>query len=320
MRNGPGSSRATGTSTGTRLREESTPPTKPSIAPPSHSELLDPEQAAVIESPLTPFHEPAPTLSYGMVLVVAGAALGLAGLLGSTLSHEGNWASSGPWWLAVATLVFSLSMAVVITLSFARRLDALAQAARRLAFGRTSPGAEPPRGDAIAGLARCLTRMSERIADLAAELERVSEQEQGRLDTLVRERTRDLSEENEDLRRVFGDTKGMLSVDPQGKLVGQASSVIPRWLGAPPGSDGRFWEYFEQASPGAGARFQTAWRELMQRPAELDLRRLPRTLAVTERYLAVEYRAVRDGAGELRRVLVVLSDISIPEPDPATPS
>jgi len=320
MRNGPGSSRAHGTSTGTRLREESTPPTKPSIAPPSRSELQEPEQAAAVDSPLNAFHEPAPTLSYGMVLVVAGAALGLAGLLATTRTHDANWVSSAPWWLAAATLVFSLSMAVAITLSFARRLDALAQAARRLAFGRTSPGAEPPRSDAIAALARCLTRMSERIAELAAELERSSEQEQGRLDLLVRERTRDLSEENEDLRRVFGDTKGMLSVDPTGKLVGQASQVISRWLGAAPAADGRFWDYFEQASPGAGSRFEAAWRELMQPSAELDLRRLPRTLAVAERYLAVEYRPVRDRTGQLQRVLIVLSDISIPEPDPATPS
>jgi len=112
----------------------------------------------------------------------------------------------------------------------------------------------------------------------------------------------------------------MLSVDPTGKLVGQASQVISRWLGAAPAADGRFWDYFEQASPGAGSRFEAAWRELMQPSAELDLRRLPRTLAVAERYLAVEYRPVRDRTGQLQRVLIVLSDISIPEPDPATPS
>jgi hypothetical protein len=160
--------------------------------------------------------------------------------------------------------------------------------------------------------------MSDRIQELNADLERSSEQEQGRLDSLVRERTRDLGEENEDLRRVLGDSKGVLSVDSRGKLIGQVSPVIPRWLGSA-AHEARLWDYFEQASPGAGARFEAAWSELMAHPFDIDVRRLPRTLAVAERYLGLEYRVVRDGNGELRRMLVVLSDITIPEPDPATP-
>ena len=271
------------------------------------------------QSPLLGFHQPAPSLSYRLVLVVGGAALGFGGLLASSRVHDtGGWLSSGPWVVAAITLVFSLSMAVVITLSFARRLDALALAARRLAYGRPRPANDGAPNDAIAALARCLSGMSDRIQELQAELERSSEQEQGRLDTLVRERTRDLGEENEDLRRVLGDSKGVLSVDPQGKLIGLASPVIPRWLGKP-AHDARVWDYFEQGAPGAGPRFEAAWSELMAHPFDFDLRRLPRSLAVGDRYLGVEYRAVRAGSGELRRMLIILSDISIPEPDPATP-
>ena len=254
-----------------------------------------------------------------MVLVIAGAALGFGGLLVSSGTHDSaGWLSSAPWMLAAVTLIFSLSMAVLITLSFARRLDALAVAARRLAYGRARSNGDPTPKDAIAALARCLTRMSDRIQELNADLERSSEQEQGRLDSLVRERTRDLGEENEDLRRVLGDSKGVLSVDSRGKLIGQVSPVIPRWLGSA-AHEARLWDYFEQASPGAGARFEAGWSELMAHPFDIDVRRLPRTLAVAERYLGLEYRVVRDGNGELRRMLVVLSDITIPEPDPATP-
>jgi hypothetical protein len=272
-----------------------------------------------VDSPLARFHHPAPSLSYRMMLVIAGAAIGFGGLLASSHAHEGaSWQSSVPWVAAAITLIFSLSMAVVITLSFARRLDELAVAARKLAFGRTQPESDPASGDAIASLARCLTRMSERLHELRADQDRSSEQAQGRLDVLVRERTRELGEENEDLRRVLGDSRGMFSVDLQGKLVGQLSHVIPKWLGPAP-HQGHFWDYFEQAAPGAGPRFEAVWHELLQRPQDFDLRRMPRTLAVGERYLGVEYRAVRDGSGQLRRVLIVLSDITIPEPDPATP-
>jgi hypothetical protein len=315
VRSGPPSSR----SKGTRAREESTPPTKPSIAPPNASAERDAEPWAALDSPLARFHRPAPGLSYRLVLVIAGAAIGFGGLLASSHAHEGAaWLSSVPWVAAAVTLIFSLSMAVVITLSFARRLDALSIAARKLAFSRSEPSSEPASGDAVASLARCLTRMAERLHELRADQERASEQEQGRLDRLVRERTRDLGEENEDLRRVLGDSRGVFSVDLQGKLVGQLSNVGPQWLGPVP-QLGHFWDYFEQAAPGAGPRFEAIWRELLQQPRDFDLRRLPRTLAVSERYLSVEYRAVRDGNGQLRRVLIVLSDITIPEPDPATP-
>lgn len=316
MRSGPASSRSTGTRA---LADSTTPPTKPSIAPPSALAFLEPEQAAMAESPLSPYYQPAPNLSYRMVLVLAGAALGFGGLLASSRAHDtGGWLAGAPWVLAAITLMFSLSMAVAITLSFARRLDALALAARRLAYGQGRPDTDSKSRDAVASLARCLTRMSDRIQELNADLERSSEQEQGRLDTLVRERTRDLGEENEDLRRVLGDSKGVLGVDPRGKLIGQTSPVICRWLGSAP-HEVRLWDYFEQGAPGAGPRFETAWNELMAHPVNFDLRRLPRTLAVGDRYLGVEYRAVRDGNGELLRMLVVLSDITIPEPDPATP-
>src|SRR4051812_34649184 len=120
MRSGAPSTR----STGTRPREESAPPTKPSIAPPSASALREPERGAVLGSPLAMFQAQASSLSYRMLLVTGGAALGFGGLLASSGAHEASgWLSSAPWLLAAVTLVFSLSMAVLITLSFARRLD-----------------------------------------------------------------------------------------------------------------------------------------------------------------------------------------------------
>jgi HAMP domain-containing protein len=315
VRGGPSSSHATGT----RPREESTPPTKPSIAPPSASEKEEAAPAVRPDSPLEPFHNPAPTLAYGMALAIGGAAVGLGGLLASASAHPGTWASGLSSVLAALTLVFSLSMAVVITLSFARRLSALGEAGRKLAYGRAAPPADENHRDAIASLARSLSRLADRNRELESELERSSEREQGRLDALVRERTRGLGDENEDLRRALGDSKGVLGVDRYGKLSGQSSPVVSKWLGTPP-HEAHLWDYFERAVLGAGARFESGWQELLrQPPGALDLRCMPRTLAIGERYLSLDYRVVRTSSGELSRVLVVLTDITIPEPDPATP-
>jgi hypothetical protein len=47
---------------------------------------------------------------------------------------------------------------------------------------------------------------------------------------------------------------------------------------------------------------------------------MPLSLTVGHRHLALEYRSVLDNEGKLDRVLVLLSDVTIPEPDPATTS
>jgi hypothetical protein len=272
-------------------------------------------------SPFAELERAAPTLTYGIVLVLGGVALGLGGLLAASSGVRGGttWLSGTLGFCAVGTLIFSLSMALVITLSFARRLNALALAADRVAHAKADPSQHEAPGDAVASLARSLGSLSARISQLSLELERQSEREQGRLDALVRQRTRDLVEENDDLRRALGPSKGLLGVDTRGRIVGHCSPIISTWLGSVP-SEGSCWDYFDRAVRGAGQRFEEAFAALMtSAPSELDLQRMPRNLAVGDRYLALEYRAVRDLSGAVVRVLVLLSDISIPDPDPATP-
>lgn len=272
-------------------------------------------------SPFGQLERASPTLTYSVLWVLGGVALGLGGLVAAVSSSaEGMTLPAAILWaLAVGTLIFSLSMAVLITLSFARRLEALVVAADSVLPDDAEPATSSAKGDAIAALARRLGRLTERVTELSAEVEQQNEGEQGRLDTLVRERTRALASENDDLRRALGDSKGLLSVDPDGRIVGQSSPVLTRWLGPMPAS-ASFWEYFEQAAEGVGHRFEAAWEQVLgQMPARPELQRLPRNLAVGDRYLAIEYKAVQAPSGRLERVLLLLSDISIPEPDPATP-
>lgn len=176
-----------------------------------------------------------------------------------------------------------------------------------------------PRRDAVTSLAHSVTKMSERITRLTFELEQCLEEEQARVDELVRERTRGLARESDDLRRVLGESKGLFSVDRDGRIVGSVSPALTGWLGAAPRA-ARFWEYFERASSGSGSRFESAWAGLgRDAPGEASLKRLPKSLAVDGRYFALEYKPVQDPGGNLERVLVLVSDITIPDPDPATP-
>jgi len=303
-----------------KRREESGPPTKPSIAPPSarptgvHSPLGD-------ASPLVQLERVPPTLTYGVLFGLAALALLLGALTaawstGQTGSHD---LASTLWFVLVSTLVFSSSMAALITRSFMRRLRVLAQAAWWLAEHKSDSAAEPPRGDAIGMLARSVTHMAERISALVAELEQCVEEEQARVDELVRERTRALALEAEDYRRMLGENKGLLTLDREGRVVAQ-SSALERWLGSMPRT-GQFWEYIERASTGAGAEFEAAWsRAVGGRAERTQLALMPTSLRVGERNLALEYKAVHEPGGALQRVLVVVSDVSVPDPDLATSS
>lgn len=302
-----------------KRREESGPPTKPSIAPPSPRPNLQPS-ALGDASPLRQLERAAPTLTYNVVIALAAAALGLGALLAGWSSGRPGGVWSGTLlFVAVSTLFFSASMAVVITLSFTRRLRVLSEAAWRVM--QSQPRGElmlaPPSGDALTLLAESLTRMAERIAELTGDLELSVEEEQARVDELVRERSRTLAREAEDYRRMVGDTKGLLTLDHEGRVVAQ-SSLLEAWLGAMPRSV-QFWEYLERAVLGMGPRFESAWSSAVQhKAAEPDLTRMPTSLRVGERHLALEYKSVLDGQGKLDRVLVLVTDVSVPAPDPAT--
>lgn len=230
-----------------------------------------------------------------------------------------SWVSAF-WFLAISALLFCFSMALLITLSFTRRLRALAEAAERLACSSSEGLAPLQHRDAVTSLAHSVAKMSERITRLTSELEQCLEEEQARVDELVRERARGLARESDDLRRVLGDSKGLLSVDRDGRILGSASPALTAWLGSAPRA-AHFWDYFERASSGSGSRFESAWvRASRVAPADAALRGLPRSLAAGGRYFALEYKPVQDAGGNIERVLVVLSDITVPEPDPATPS
>jgi hypothetical protein len=302
-----------------KRREESGPPTKPSIAPPSPRPNPRPSTLGDA-SPLLQLERAAPTLTYNLVIVLATAALGLGGLMAawSGVRQGGSWLTGTLLFVAVSTLIFSASMAVLITLSFTRRLRVLAESAWRLAQGgKPELPLAPPKGDALTTLAHGVTRMAERIAALTGELEQAVEAEQARVDELVRERVRTLAREAEDYRRMVGESRGLLTLDREGRVVAQ-SSVLETWLGAMPRSV-QFWEYLERSSVGLGPRFETAWaRAVQERATAPDLTAMPTSLVVGQRHFALEYKGVLDVEGKLDRVLVLVTDVTIPAPDPAT--
>lgn len=257
------------------------------------------------------------TPTYSVVLVLAGVTLGLVGLVAAALGHSGPFGGS-LWGSALGLVLASLAVAFCVARAFGLRLEALAAEAEHKARPLLSPAATEHAGDPLVLLALSIGKMSDRIAALTRELEQRGEEERSRVDALVRDRTRQLGEEISDLRRLLGPSKAFLSIDAQGNIIGNSSSVVEGWLGPPP-EHGHFWHYFDRGGATAASRFEAAWRD-MQRGVqnEIDLRRMPKSLAIGDRYLALEYQAVQSPDGKLERLLVVLSDITVPVPEAST--
>jgi hypothetical protein len=118
---------------------------------------------------------------------------------------------------------------------------------------------------------------------------------------------------------MVGETKGLLTLDREGRVVAQ-SSLLEAWLGSMPRSV-QFWDYLDKAALGMGARFESAWaRAVAAQTSEPDLAGMPTSLDIGARHFALEYKRVLDGQGKLDRVLILLTDVTVPAPDPATTS
>ena len=149
------------------------------------------------------------------------------------------------------------------------------------------------------------------------------------LEAKVESRARQLDIRNQQLRLVLDNVEqGFLTVDPGGKIVGERSRVVERWLGDLP--DGTsLARAIEQVDPGAGRLLGLAWEALMEDvlPFEVLMDQLPRRFSLAAgahkapgtgaRVFELTYRPLYDesaggsGAGaRFSQMLVVISDVT----------
>lgn len=131
------------------------------------------------------------------------------------------------------------------------------------------------------------------------------------LERRVQERTTELSERNQDMRRVLDNVKqGLLTLDLEGRLAPEHSRIVDEWLGKfeprtllttyLAGIDARFVE-----------NFRLAFDQLLeaQLPEALLLQQLPRALAHGPRRFQLSYEPIHTH-GQLSALLVVIDDVT----------
>jgi HPt (histidine-containing phosphotransfer) domain-containing protein len=117
---------------------------------------------------------------------------------------------------------------------------------------------------------------------------------------------------NTDLRIILDNTgQGFLSLDAEGRVIGERSAVIEAWL--PDCRTGvRFSELLKRLDPDVASRFESEWSQVEAGflPLEVCLEQLPKLVLAGDSSLSLAYRAVLAQGETVEKFVVIISDIS----------
>lgn len=116
---------------------------------------------------------------------------------------------------------------------------------------------------------------------------------------------------NRDLRLVLDNVAdGLLTLDGQARIIGEHSSAIEDWFGAPE-RDGAFWGYLGRIDRKLAEHFEVGWMMLLDEvlPLAICLEQLPKQFRSAERTFELAYRPISSGE-RLEQLLVVITDVT----------
>ena len=194
--------------------------------------------------------------------------------------------------------------------SLAKRLAILGRATKSVASGDLdAPPVVDEGRDEVAELSASFNSMQSSLKRHVESMQRSAEEEQARLDRLVRERTLELAERNDEMRLVLDNvSQGLFTVDADGRLLGERSKATDALLGEPDTAT-TLWELLGGSDPVFTSSVRSAWEQVADGmlPLELVLDQLPSTFWRGQRCFRVEYTPILRGEA-LHRALVIVTD------------
>ena len=130
------------------------------------------------------------------------------------------------------------------------------------------------------------------------------------LEDRVHERTAALNTRNDEMRMVLDHVaQGLVIVGTAGRLFAERSAILGTWF--PEGVPDTLADFFAE-DQGTAAWFDIAWGQLTEgfMPMDMGIQQLPTQLRRGGRTLAFDWQPIVNEAGELERMLVVLSDVT----------
>jgi signal transduction histidine kinase len=152
----------------------------------------------------------------------------------------------------------------------------------------------------VSFFARAIAKRDAQLARYAATLE-----------NKVAERTVELGQRNRGMRLVLDNvSQGFITVDRQGVMEPERSSIVDRWLGEPaPGQ--LFADYLGRVDARAAAWFGLNLEAIRddELPLEVILDQMPKQLVIERRTMMMDYIPITDGQ-TLQKLLIVMSDVT----------
>jgi two-component system, chemotaxis family, sensor kinase CheA len=212
--------------------------------------------------------------------------------------------------VALASLSFGGLLAFLIARSFGQRIARISSVASAVTAGDLAHAPVQVSGsDEIALLGHAFNAMLGHIQTLVQQIRTSAEEQQARLESLVRVRTEELNLRNADMRLVLDNVdQGFVGVDLQGKLSPEHSATLARWLGKPQADD-TLYTWIERSFAGKGDMFRVAWDGLAEEwmPLEMRIDQLPHEVHTRERCYTFAYTPVFEGE-TLSKLLLVMTD------------
>jgi signal transduction histidine kinase len=150
-----------------------------------------------------------------------------------------------------------------------------------------------------------LEKRDQALREAASELREANES----LERRVRERTRELADRNQELRLVLDNIdQALVTIDLDGRLAAERSSVLERWFGA--AGKPLFLDYV-CADQRFSSLFNLGLSALRDDflPREICLYQLPRQLVLRDRFFECRYLPIEQGT-ELSALLLVIDDVT----------
>ncbi|MFT6160024.1 MAG: two-component system chemotaxis sensor kinase CheA [Myxococcota bacterium] len=132
------------------------------------------------------------------------------------------------------------------------------------------------------------------------------------LEHRIARRTQELAEVVAGSRLILDNVgEGLISVELDGLPGSQASTALRTWLGEPSEAE-PIWQWLGRYAPEQAQWLEMGWEDLQAgfMPHEVILAQLPSRIELDDRTLGLRYRPILDATGNVKRVLLMMRDIT----------
>jgi HPt (histidine-containing phosphotransfer) domain-containing protein len=132
------------------------------------------------------------------------------------------------------------------------------------------------------------------------------------LEHKVQVKTSELSHRNVAMKLILDNAEeGFMTCELNGRINSEYSAAVAAWFGAPT-SELKIWQFIHKTSEKKQNMFRLGWDQLVEEfmPFDVTADQLGSPFQVEQKWFKTKFTAIRDEAGKLKRIMVVVQDVT----------